>query len=291
MTTFNFNELLENAKSASYEALPIGDYNIEITEANATTSQNGKPMIKVKMRVTAGPYEKRQLFNQFVLSIENPQALAIFFRHMAAFGLDQNFFAQLGQTQDLTPVAQALLGRHATVTLGHREWQGETRNDVTNIKPIQGGVPSPNGLPGNAAPMPQASVPAPSAVPTPAPTVPTTPASAPAPQAQAPAAPAPAPPAPPAPAAPQQAPAPQAPAPQSTYDPNAHSAQIAQSVAPAPAAPAPAPAAPPAPPAPEAAPALAPEPAQAPAPQPQEQTQVPQPPAPEVSAPPPAPPF
>ena len=161
ISTFDFNTLLQQAKTASYDALPDNDYDAECIEATATTASTGKPMLKCKFRVTTGPHAKRQFFNQFVLSLDNPQALAMFFRHMKAFGLDENYFTTLGGGS-LAPVAQVLVGRQARFTLGHREWQGENRNDVKAVKPIPGnmvqpagGLPTSSALPGvPATPVP-----------------------------------------------------------------------------------------------------------------------------------------
>lgn len=142
MTTIDFNRAINDAKGASFEALPIGDYDVEVAKTEATTSSNGKPMVKVTFKVIAGPYEKRSILNQFVLSVENPMAMAIFFRHMKAFGLTEDWFAGLGQVASLEPVATALLGRRARLSVGHRDWQGETRNEVKGVKPFTGAPPA-----------------------------------------------------------------------------------------------------------------------------------------------------
>ena len=142
MTTINFAQALQDAKGATFEPLPVGDYDVEVTKTDAVTSQNGKPMIKTTFKVISGPYERRPIINQFVLSVENPQAVAIFFRHMKAFGLTEEWFASLGQQSSLEPVASALLGRRARLSIGHREWQGEMRNEVKGVKPYTGAPPS-----------------------------------------------------------------------------------------------------------------------------------------------------
>lgn len=217
MTTIDFGKALQDAKGASFEALPIGDYDVEVAKAEATTSSNGKPMIKTTMRVVSGPYEKRPIINNFVMSLENPTAVAIFFRHMKCFGLTEEFFASLGSGGSLDQVASALVNRRARLTLGHREWQGENRNEVKSVKPYTGappavapGGPSVSGVPlgtGPAAlpPRPVAPQPAPVAAPLP----PAPPAAAPVATPAPVAAPAVQPmPQPPAPAPAQEAPAP-----------------------------------------------------------------------------------
>jgi len=154
VTTVDFMKALADAKSASFEALPIGDYDIEIIKSDAVRSGNDKPMIKVQGRVLSGPYEKRQIFNNFVLSTDNPNAMAIFFRHMKCMGLDDSFFASMGQNGDMATVASALVGRRSRWTLGIRQWQGEDRNEVKGIKPYTGapGAPAMTGPSANFGP-------------------------------------------------------------------------------------------------------------------------------------------
>lgn len=177
MATFDFNTLMATAKSASFEALPVGDYDAECISADAVTSSTGKPMIKCKFEVLVGPHAKRKFFNQFVVSTESEVALAMFFRHMKAFGLDDSFFAAVGQG-GLAPVAASLLGRRAKFTLGIRKWQDEDRNEVKAVKPLAGGIAAtPGGLPGTGAPglpgLPSSAA-VPAAPATPAPTPPVT---------------------------------------------------------------------------------------------------------------------
>lgn len=168
MATFDFNTLMQQAKSASFEPLPAGDYDAECISADAVTSSTGKPMIKCKFEVITGPHAKRKFFNQFVLSTESEVALAMFFRHMKAFGMDENFFAAVGQG-GLAPVAQTLLGRRARFTLGIRKWQEEDRNEVKAVKPIAGGAAT-GGLPGAGMPAALPGVPNVGGLPTSGPT-------------------------------------------------------------------------------------------------------------------------
>lgn len=167
MTTVDFARALQDAKSVSYEALPIGDYDVEVVESTALRSSNGKPMIKVQLQVLSGPYQNRRIFNNFVFSIENAMAVSIFFRHMKCFGLKEDFFAQMGANGSMEAVASALMGRRARVTLGMRQWQGEDRNEVNQIKPYTGapGVPNAQPVPMQPMPAPVQHVPAPAPAP------------------------------------------------------------------------------------------------------------------------------
>lgn len=172
MTTVNFNQILKDAKSASFEALPIGDYDVETEKADAVQSSNGRPMIKATFKVIVGPHTNRKVINNFVLVVDNPTALAIFFRNMKCFGLDDNFFAALGDQGSLESVANSMIGRRVRLTLAQREWQGEMRNEVKQVKPYTG---APGAIGGPAANVPSMTgVPSPGpaaygAVPTPGP--------------------------------------------------------------------------------------------------------------------------
>jgi hypothetical protein len=194
VTTIDFAKALRDAKGASYEALPSGDYDVEVAQADATRASSGKPMIKAQMSVLFGPHQGRRVFNNFVLSLENPQAVAIFFRHMRSFGLTDEFFASLGTASGLEPVASALQGRRARLTLGQREWNGEPRNEVNAVKPYTGApaVAGPGSHPAGPGAGPGAAAPPPLATPPVAPPAPPVAPSAPPPVAQpAPVAPAP----------------------------------------------------------------------------------------------------
>jgi len=154
MTTVDFGKALRDAKTASYEALPIGDYDVEVAVSDSIRASTGKPMIKVQLKVLTGPYQGRQVFNNFVFSAESPQAMAMFFRHMRAFGLTEEFFASLGSNGSMDAVATALLNRRAKITLGQREWQGETRNEVKGVKPYTGAPGAPVAGPVGPQPTP-----------------------------------------------------------------------------------------------------------------------------------------
>lgn len=173
MTTIDFSKALADAKTVSFEPLPNGDYDIEVTSCDAVTSGNGKPMLKAKMKVISGPHMNRPIINNFVLSLDNAVAVSIFFRQMKCFGLTDEYFAALGPNGSLEPVAAALVTRRARLTLGQREWAGEMRNEVKGVKPYTGApvAGQPNAGPVMAPPTGPVAppVPTPTSAPVPAP--------------------------------------------------------------------------------------------------------------------------
>lgn len=198
-TSFNWEDLLGVAAEAGFTVLPVGEYHVVVDSAEAAKTQNGKDQIKAKFKVASGPYQgKGPIFNNFVISPENANAMSFFFQHLAVFGITDEYLKQNRPT--VAQIAGFLVGRQCNVIISHRDWQGQTRMQVDKITKV-----NPNGVP--AAPtVPTAPVAAPA--PSPAPAAPVAPAPAPAapPVAAPPAAPA-------APAAPSVPAPPAAPAP------------------------------------------------------------------------------
>jgi hypothetical protein len=199
------------------EVLPVGNYDVVVKTADATTTANGKPMIKVKFSIENGPHAGRTLYNNFTISEENQNALLIFFTQMKALGLESTFFAA---GPSLEQVAAQLVGKRAQVAVAHRQWNGATQPNITRLNPPIGGQGA--GPVGGGFPAPPIAGPAPTTAAAP----PAPPVAAPA--AQQPVAPPAAPPAPPAPEPLVESPTPEA-------APAAPSAPPQEAEAPAPA--------------------------------------------------------
>jgi len=215
--TRSWKDLLSDAGDGggTYDALPEGDYDLVVKEAEATTAKSsGRKMYAAKFAVQGGPHNGRLIWHNFVLMEDNPNALGYFFRNMNAIGLNSAFFETDPAEHQ---VAAALIGRSFRGQVVIKKYQGQDRNEVKAFFPAVGssvGGPPP-GLaaapPAYAAPPPVAQpapAPPPAAPPAPAPIVQ---APAPAPVAEAPAVQvqaAPVAPPPPPPAAPAPAPAP-----------------------------------------------------------------------------------
>lgn len=202
----NWGQLAKDA--GDIQPVPVGKYLAIITQAELKTAGSGNEYWKATFKIQDGPQAGRTLYNNFVLVEGNPNALRAFFINMQNLGITQDQLVSLGQDKNaLTPL---LVGRQALLTVTHREYQGQMRDNVERVErhpagPIgnlQGGYATTPG----AAPIPSAAAaPIPAAAPAPAaPAVP----SAPIPQAAPAPAPVPAPAPAPAPV-PQPAVAPQ----------------------------------------------------------------------------------
>lgn len=166
MSTIDFNTAMQRAKTVSFDPLPDGPYDVVCIESEAVTTSTGKPMIKAKWQVENGPQSGRKVYDQYVFSADNDNALSFFFQHMRFFGLDEAFFSQIGSMEQ---VATALPGRRCRLQLGTRMWEGQPRNEVKKIMPpttpnaaapaggaVAGIAPAVAGIaPVAAAPQPQ----------------------------------------------------------------------------------------------------------------------------------------
>lgn len=186
MASKSWDELYKEAGETS-GPLPAAEYDFQVQDASHKPTQGGKDMYVIKAVVTTGPNKGKLVWNNFVVSPESQPAMEVFFRQMAALGLDGTFWKSK-PTDDA--ICARLKGRYFRAAVGIETYNGVERNKFKAIKPAVGG-----GTGDASAPPPP---------PPPPPPVPAAPAPAPAPAAAAP----PPPPAPPAPApAPEPAPA------------------------------------------------------------------------------------
>lgn len=180
MTSVNWNDLVRDA-GTSLEPIPDGDYDFIVKDSKFKPSKDGKRMWEIKCAVENGPQVNRLVWDNLVVSPENPNALGFFFRKMAALGLNAEFFKT---NPSDSQIEQALRGRRFRGTVGHRSWQGIARNTLNAYFPAAGmapgnvppaAAPAPAPAPAPAAPAP---APAPAAAPAPAPAAPAAPPAA-----------------------------------------------------------------------------------------------------------------
>ena len=90
----NWGALYDSAGEAD-KPLPNGPYNVEVTKAEAKTTKNGKPMFSLSAKVLDGPHAGRFVWHNLTVTVENPNAMRMFFLNMAAFGLGDDVVHQL----------------------------------------------------------------------------------------------------------------------------------------------------------------------------------------------------
>ncbi len=188
MADIPWDELMDAANDSDFAPIPQSDYDVKISATEATTSSTDKPMWKITCDVLSGPHAGRKLFTQQTLTKDNPNALNIFFRQMAAAGLTSEFFKTRPTNQQ---IADALLNRQFRAKVIVKDYQGMPKNEIKQWNPPSaaasaGGPPPPAAsAPGGPPPPPQSSSSAPPPPPAPAASAPPPPPAA-APPASAP---------------------------------------------------------------------------------------------------------
>lgn len=157
--------------------LAKGQYDVEVTNATSKISSAGNLMFQLSMKVITGSDAGRGLFGNIVMTKGNPNALRMFFKKLAAFGVGKETF-EASPPPKPEAIARLLIGRKAKADVDIQTTGAYAgRNDIAMYHPLSG-VAAPTA----AAPQPAAPAPAPqpAAAPAPAPVA----APAPAPVAQ-----------------------------------------------------------------------------------------------------------
>lgn len=169
MSTINWADLVKKAGSSasnqSYEALPEGDYELKVVQAETKTTQTGKTMFKLTTEVQGGPYAKRRIWENLTVSPDNDKAMEMFFLKVSSMGLTKEFF----EANPTNPqIEQAFLGRGFRARLGKRTYNGIEGNEILRYYKSQAATTTAAAptTAGAAVPPPP---PAPSAAPAPAP--------------------------------------------------------------------------------------------------------------------------
>ncbi len=167
MPSNTWSELMGQAETAG-QAVPDGTYDVVVESAKKAMSSNNKPMVVAVFKIINGPHAGMSVWNNFVISEGNPNALGFFFEHMATLGATSDFFAQIPPPPEgLDYVANKIVGQHATIIVSTREWRNTIRNQVDAIKPFLGVVtqapeaPAPAPAPVTVATQPPVAVPGP----------------------------------------------------------------------------------------------------------------------------------
>lgn len=157
-TTFDPNDVPEDERS--FEPMPAGDYNCQITDSEIVETKTGGEMLKLTLEVIDGPFANRKVWDNLNIRNANPQAQQIAHRALAdlcaACGT-----GPISDSEDLhyKPFI-AVLKVEPARTVGDRTY--DARNGVKRYK-SRGGQPPAGKAPVQAAqrPAPQASSPRP----------------------------------------------------------------------------------------------------------------------------------
>lgn len=125
--TIDLDDIDESA--ATFQPLPRGVYDAYIETLELTTSQAGNKMIAVRFRIIGGDYDKRLVFDHYVLNNEIGKARLKTFLTVLGFASGGAFNLNEFVNSD------EAIGTKCRLKLGVRMQQGEKRQQIQEIMP------------------------------------------------------------------------------------------------------------------------------------------------------------
>jgi hypothetical protein len=150
----SFSLDLSGAQESSFEAIPSGTYRATVYEVTQKFTKGGPeaalpagtPMLNVQFRIADGDYENRRLFRSYVIAPEKIKGKkyenksvtdGILYGFLKAIGYDPDDIKSGAFQLDFADMA----GRACRVKVGQRVYQGETQNEVKDVKADTGDAP------------------------------------------------------------------------------------------------------------------------------------------------------
>jgi hypothetical protein len=168
MTNIDWNSELDKVDEAT-KPIAEGPASFRIVEAKPTkASSSGNPMIRLSAKVEGGPDDGKVAFVNLVFPFDNPRAMKMTLRRLTGLGISADLLK--AENPSIEQIAAKLIGRLASGTVTHREWNGEVQNDVDFVgSAMPSGVPDAPSIPKPDIPDAVAVTPAAAATPAAAP--------------------------------------------------------------------------------------------------------------------------
>jgi hypothetical protein len=155
MTTSPLDDLFGAQGGGDFLDVP-GSYEFEVTKAEAKASANGKPQLKLTMKIANGPQEGKTLIHTLTYSPESEMAKSILWRSLQALGITQEFAQQVAANLPagamintlFLEAAKVIVGRHVTAVTAKDSGNPieEYRERVKvqfDLKPVKTAAPVP----------------------------------------------------------------------------------------------------------------------------------------------------
>jgi len=135
MPSTSWSDLLEQAEAEGFSGKLIdqGTYTATVEQTNTGTTQNGKAQAGIMWRLDddGGPFARATVWDNIVLTPDNPKAMKVFFSKWAAMGVTTDDFKSLPEGASALPMlADKVAGVRCKIKVSHREWNGEKKMNV-----------------------------------------------------------------------------------------------------------------------------------------------------------------
>lgn len=125
-------EYEEQDNNKDFAPLPVGDYNCFVFSLEGRESSTGNPMIEVELKIATGEYEGRRQWTYLVLTPKAFWKVEEFF-NAVSYDLD-NLPDKVDTPEEVVAhIREDVIGEKVTITVNHREYQGEKRDNVKKV--------------------------------------------------------------------------------------------------------------------------------------------------------------
>lgn len=131
------DESANEDSGGNFDPIPDGEYDFQVANAESRFSGSGKKMYVITAEVQGGPYANRKVWHNFVISEDNPKAMAIFFGNMESLGIAKDYFRS-NPSDDA--IVKALMGRKFKGAVGKRVYNERERNEIRRFLGNRGGT-------------------------------------------------------------------------------------------------------------------------------------------------------
>lgn len=140
MAEQSWGDLLKQAEAEGFTSRLVdqGQHNAVVEQTNHKRTSTGKPQVGVMYRIVGGAFDGATLWDNIILTADNPKAMKIWFEKWRALGVSIDDFSTLPSGEAAMPVlADMVIGRAAVIQVTHEEWNGEKRAKVKPKRPLE----------------------------------------------------------------------------------------------------------------------------------------------------------
>lgn len=116
-----------------FETLPKGNYPCFVYELEGGQSQNDNPKIDITLKVANGDYKNRNLWTNITLTPAAWWKCEEFFE-VVDYDIDSLPESVETPEEIVAEIKDDVLGSKVIAQVNHREWQGETKENVKSLK-------------------------------------------------------------------------------------------------------------------------------------------------------------
>lgn len=124
----------EEEQQGDFETLPVGEYHCFVYDMEGRMSSNDNPMISITLKVADGEYKNRQLWTNVTLTAKAWWKVEEFFEAVG-YNIGELPSEVDSPAEVVVKIREEVIGSKVVAEVGHREYQGDTQENVEEVRP------------------------------------------------------------------------------------------------------------------------------------------------------------